>query len=74
MEYKKQLNLTEFDFWNSAKEHKFTYNELKQLEYIMQDLFCDKIPSDTDINDLFWFEDEYLCECIGLNFNKYENR
>jgi hypothetical protein len=74
MEYTKQLNLTEFDFWSSAKEHKFTYNELKQLEYIMQDLFCDKIPSDTYINDLFWFDEQYLCECIGLNFNKYENR
>ena len=74
MKYTKQLNLTEFDFWNSAKEHKFTYNELKELEYIIEDFFHEKPATETDINDLFWFEEELLCDCLALNFDEYENR
>lgn len=74
MEYTKQLNLTGFDFWSGAKQHEFTHSELKELEYIIEDLFHKKPPTETDINDLFWFEEEFLCDCLGLNFNKYKNR
>ena len=74
MEYTKQLNLTEFNFWSGAKQHEFTYNELKELEYTIEDLFHEKPPTETEINDLFWFEEEVLCSFIGINFNEYLNR
>jgi len=74
MKYTTELNLTNFEFWSGAKQHEFTYNELKQLEYVIEDLFFEKVPTETDINDLFWFEEEFLCSSIGLNFNKYLNR
>jgi hypothetical protein len=74
MEYTKQLNLTEFNFWSGAKQHEFTYNELKELEYTIKDLFHEKPPTETEINDLFWFEEEILCSFIGINFNEYLNR
>lgn len=74
MEYTVNLDLTEFKFWSGAKQHSFTYNELKELEYIFEDLYFDKTPTETEINDLFWFEEEYLCECLGLDFEKYLNR
>ena len=74
MNYTKELNLTEFKFWSGAKQHEFTYNELKQLEYILEDLYYEKQPTETDINNLFWFEEELLCELLGIDFNEYENR
>jgi hypothetical protein len=74
MEYTKQLNLTEFNFWSGAKQHEFTYNELRELEYTIEDLFHEKPPTETEINDLFWFEEEMLCSFIGINFNEYLNR
>ena len=74
MEYTKQLNLTEFNFWSGAKQHEFTYNELKELEYTIEELFYEKPPTETEINDLFWFEEEILCSFIGINFNEYLNR
>ena len=74
MTYTKELKLTEFKFWAGAKQHEFTYNELKQLEYILEDLYHEKPPAETDINDLFWFEEETLCEWLGIDFNQYENR
>lgn len=74
MEYTKDLNLTNFNFWSGAKQHEFTYNELKEIEFSLGDFYCDKTPTETEINDLFWFEEKFLCECIGLDFEEYENR
>ena len=74
MNYTKDLNLTNFKFWSGAKQHEFTYNELKEIEFSLEDFYHAKPPSETDINDLFWFEEEFLCECIGLNYKIYEQR
>ena len=74
MNYRTDKHLLDFEFWSEAKKHKFTYSEMQQLDDNLTELFCEKIPTETDINDLFWFEEEMLCECIGIDFNEYENR
>ena len=67
--------LTDFEFWSGAKDHKFTYIELGQLEGVIEDLFYEEPPTETQINDLFWFEEEFLCEWIGVDFKEdYLNR
>ena len=40
----------------------------------LEDLYHERTPTETDINDLFWFEEKFLCECIGLDFEEYEER
>ena len=74
MTYTTRKNLTFFEFWSGAKQHKFTYAELQQLDKNLTEFFDEKTPTETEINDLFWFEEEMLCELIGTNFNEYENR
>ena len=74
MNYTKELNLVNFEFWSGAKQHEFTRNELKELEYILEDLYHEKPPTETDINDLFWFEEEILCEWLNLDYKEYLNR
>ena len=74
MNYTKTLDLTRFEFWSGAKQHYFTYNELKEIEMVLDDLYHETPPTETDINDLFWFEEELLCEWIGLDFDNYQNR
>lgn len=69
----KELNLANFNFWAGAKNHSFTYSELNELEYILKDLFPEG-ADETQINDLFWFDEEYLCELIGLKYKKYLKR
>tara|TARA_R100001244_G_scaffold127086_1_gene97582 strand:+ start:1067 stop:1291 length:225 start_codon:yes stop_codon:yes gene_type:complete len=69
-----ETDLTNFNFWSGAKQHAFNYSELKELAFSLEDLFHEKPPTDTQINDLFWFEDEFLCECIGLDFEEYQER
>ena len=68
-----ELNLTNFDFWSGAKDHYFTYNELKELEYQLEEFYPDG-ATETTINDLFWFEEQFLCECIGIDYSDYLER
>tara|TARA_R110002153_G_scaffold99897_1_gene235695 strand:- start:2 stop:226 length:225 start_codon:yes stop_codon:yes gene_type:complete len=74
MIYTKDLSLTNFNFWSGAKQHNFKYSELEYLEDCISNLYPTTAPSETDINDLFWFEQEFLCDCIGVNFNEYLKR
>ena len=73
MKVTSDLNLKSFDFWSGAKDHSFTYSELSELENALEDLFPEG-ASETDINDMFWFEEEMLCECIGLDYDEYLER
>ena len=72
MEYLKTLELQHFEFWSGAKTHDFTFNELKTLDDILSDML--NSPTETQINDLFWFEEEFLCELLDIDFNEYLNR
>jgi len=74
MNYTKQLNLSEFKFWSGAKNHSFNYTELSLIECTLEDLYHENVPSETDINDLFWFQEEEICDWIGLNYNEYLKR
>ena len=69
-------HLQNFEFWSGAKTfaEKLTLEELNELEYTICDLFPDKQPTETEINDLFWFEDEMLCELIGIDCEDVYNR
>lgn len=46
------------DIQNANKENEF----MDFLEMV----FCDNIPTDTEVNDFIWFEREYIYENIGL--------
>lgn len=68
-----ELNLVNFEFWSGAKDHEFTNLELEQLEFHLEMLYPDGM-TETQINDLFWFEEEFLCECLGIDVNDYLER
>lgn len=69
-----ELNLTSFDFWSGAKDHLFTYSELKDFEYHLEELFPEG-ASETNINDLFWFQEKFICELLGIDYeNDYLER
>ena len=70
--YKITQSLTKFEFYFGATKHKFTFDELRQLDTILANILKD--PTDVQINDLFWHEEEFLCELLGIDFNEYENR
>lgn len=61
-----ETSLTNFEFWSGAKDtvKYLTYDELEQIESILEDAYPDGM-SDTEINDLFWFEEDLIAEWLG---------
>lgn len=49
------------DIQNANKEDEF----MNFLEAV----FCDEVPTDTEVNDFIWFERDYIYENLGLTEN-----
>lgn len=67
--------LHNFEFWGGAKDRAclLTYDELDEIESILELEYQDGI-SDTELNDLFWFDFDYVCNLIGLSEEEVFNR
>ena len=67
-----EISLVSFDFWSGAKDNakQLTYQEMEELEFMLEDIFPDGC-TDTQLNDLFWFDFETVCEWLGLEVNEY---
>lgn len=65
MIYIKKESLTNFKFWGGAVDRAklLTYSELEKLDEILPNVFFET-PTDTNINDLFWFEFDSVCRYI----------
>jgi len=72
----KNIDLKNFKFWSGAKDlaDLLKPEELEQIEFALEDFFHHKTPSETDINDLFWFEEDFICEMIGETAEDVLNR
>lgn len=72
MTYSVNKPLSEFPFWSGAKERtdNLTIEQLDRLDDLLSEAMewneTDNIPSDTTINDLFWFEDDYIAQLLGF--------
>lgn len=68
MEYIAETSLANFPFWSGAKDRAamLTWEQLNRIESELESIWFDKTPTDSEINDLFWFEFEYVCGLIGL--------
>ena len=69
-----ELDITRFEAWSGAVD---TYNriveegKLDQLEQLLEELYPDGIE-ETQLNDLLWFEEEWLFECLGISEEEEE--
>lgn len=70
-----EQSLFHFQFWSGAiaNRNRFSYDELETLESILEDCFPEGI-NETQLNDIFWFEPETLCEWLDIPLEEYENR
>lgn len=40
-----------------------------ELMYLLEEVFADTIPTETEVNDFLWFERDYIYENLGLDEN-----
>ena len=78
MKYYKDEPLSNFEFWSQAKTNaeKLTANELDRIgdELESGDYFPMGMPEDVQINDLFWFDFDWVCRLIGLTEEEVDER
>lgn len=66
MKIYEEISLKNFEFWSGAKataEH-LTINDFEIIESVFEELYPEGM-SDTQVNDLFWFEEDFIAEIFG---------
>lgn len=73
MKIYKEENLRNFEFWSGAKENasELTSEQLDEVENILEDIYPDGM-SETEINDLFWFDFDTIKEWLGITDEEEE--
>tara|TARA_B100000424_G_scaffold218326_1_gene176632 strand:- start:67 stop:282 length:216 start_codon:yes stop_codon:yes gene_type:complete len=69
MKILKYINMENFNAWSGAKHTLKTikdHNKIKELELLLEQEFFEKPPTETQINDLLWFEDQYIFEQLNI--------
>ena len=68
MKIYREDNLLNFEFWGGAKDRAevLTDNDLDNVEEVLNDLYPEGM-SETEINDLFWFEGDRIAQWLGFD-------
>lgn len=71
-----EKELRGFDFWSGAKDNAklLTFKELDMIEEQLEDIKGEEGYTATEINDMFWFDFEYILEMLGLTEEDLEDR
>ena len=71
----KDISLHNFEFWSGAKELAgcLTLGDLQEIEEHLDELHPDGL-TETQINDLFCFDGEMICDLIGEKYEDIINR
>ena len=66
IKYYVEESLRSFQFWGDAKPFvkRLTLDELEIMDDVIGDV-CDEL-SDVNINDIFAYDRDWVCECIGV--------
>lgn len=67
MKIYRECSLTDFEPWigGADRYNVLTYEQLEQLEPIFEEIFPDG-AGETEINDIFWFEYDWIAEMLGF--------
>ena len=69
MKITQDISLYNFEAWSGAKETKeiiLNNNKESEFEYLIEELYPEGI-TDTQLNDLLWFDSEQIYESLGIN-------
>jgi len=76
MKLHKEESISNFEFWSGAKDTAkyLTNEEFNTIESMLEELYPDGM-SETQLNDLFWFEEDTIAEWLGYSsFEEIMNR
>ena len=70
MTIKTEQSLRNFEFWAGARTNAglLTDEELDRIEAELEQFYPDGMD-ETELNELFWFDFEWICEILGFSYN-----
>ena len=70
MEVKKDIDITDTcNFWSGAVDTLIRIrnaDKLDEWEAFAEEHFCGTTPTITELNDLLWFESDYIFDCLDI--------
>lgn len=72
----KEMSLTDFTPWSGAVP---TYNRVKEadkldlLESLIEETMYTTTLTESELNDLFWFESDWIYEILGMKGEEEED-
>ena len=68
MKLTREETLSNFEFWSGAADRVkyLTENELETIEQELDELYPDGMD-ETYLNDMFWFDFDFVCGIIGTD-------
>ena len=70
--YNNNLSLRNFDAWSGAVDTKETIIDAgkeKEFDFLIDELYPDGL-TETELNDLLWFEEDWLFEMLGIEIDE----
>ena len=70
--YNDNLSLRNFDAWSGAvdtKEAIIDAGKEKEFNFLIDELYPDGL-TDTQLNDLLWFEEDWIFEMLGIEIDE----
>ena len=71
----KEESITEFEAWSGAKDTQNTIlenNKEDEFDALIEETYPEGID-ETQLNDLLWFESEWIFECLGITEDEDED-
>lgn len=64
----KEVSLSDFDFWGGAKDtvKYLTDDDFDLIESMLISEYPDGM-TETEINDMFWFEEDFIANMLGYD-------
>ena len=69
-------DFSEYKAWSGAVDtwDKIVENGKEEdLERLLEEIFLDDIPTETQINDLLWFDSDWVLEQLGISDSEEES-
>ena len=75
MKVYQETNLSNFEAWCGARDTKLVIMEHRkeeEFEALIEELYPEGID-ETQLNDILWFDSEWVFECLGINEEEDED-
>jgi len=71
----RETTLTNFEAWSGAKNTKqiiIEHDKENEFDSLIEELHPDGL-SETHLNDILWFEQDWIFECLGIRLDEEED-